>query len=797
MSFDDKVKLEESNRKTPPTIPPRSKSLESTIEEELVKPSQLKQMTKVDGGNKVQPPPIPARKKPVDPTSPPPPLPPRPNSNQSESPASKPPSSPGTIYVSPRSFSSTATSSSSLSPLAINLPIPKTVIDKAFTLSFIIDTNFAQRTPPFFFDEIESKFTFSVEKSTLVKDVFILKSDIVIVVEMMNLRAYSLLNSQPLWTLQPADYLKPNTACLMNNKSLLVMGTGDGHIFFINPSNGALLAEHLAAHGKNIVANILYDSFKENGNIYSIDESGKMLIWNQAGKKLSERVLPVCTKNIIIVEEDDSSSFVVVYGNGPSLFFVSIENQRVEEINDPSLALSSITSIHRYSQDLVLTGHDDGRMAMWDIKNKTIKSAFILSNYRIEVIISSVGQNCLWIGDSYGVMRVVDIDEKIELLEWKWHSSAISKITMGDELIITLDNEGNFGFWDRFLMNYKMSKEMLGSIESFSDKESLNLRICSWNIGSAKPPIDNDFFNEWADSEKSDILVIGLQEIISLDPRSGDSNAEVVDLWVDRLKSILVDYALIYFDGMVGLLMLVFLRDGKEKKNIKVLESNQIKTGLGGLYGNKGALAVRFILNDTSFCFINCHLPSGQEGVSARNTDLGTIIESIKFSTLSPLCSHSLIRDRSGTSPLDHQNLFIFGDLNYRIVTGEDNEQVLQSIHDGNFEKLVDQLFDQKIQNPFHPLSGFTEAKITFRPTYKYERFTSTYNLQRCPAWCDRVLYKSPVKGIECTEYQSVDSMMISDHKPISCAFTVNVYRVDRKKQKQVYLIKKLELEQN
>ena len=34
--------------------------------------------------------------------------------------------------------------------------------------------------------------------------------------------------------------------------------------------------------------------------------------------------------------------------------------------------------------------------------------------------------------------------------------------------------------------------------------------------------------------------------------------------------------------------------------------------------GNKGATLIRFLLEDTSFCFINCHLDSGATKVDAR-----------------------------------------------------------------------------------------------------------------------------------------------------------------------------------
>jgi len=41
--------------------------------------------------------------------------------------------------------------------------------------------------------------------------------------------------------------------------------------------------------------------------------------------------------------------------------------------------------------------------------------------------------------------------------------------------------------------------------------------------------------------------------------------------------------------------------------------------------------------------------------------------------------------------------------------------------------------------------SGFVEPAISFKPTYKYDRWTDDYDTsskKRIPAWTDRVLYR-------------------------------------------------------
>jgi hypothetical protein len=46
-----------------------------------------------------------------------------------------------------------------------------------------------------------------------------------------------------------------------------------------------------------------------------------------------------------------------------------------------------------------------------------------------------------------------------------------------------------------------------------------------------------------------------------------------------------------------------------------------------GMYGNKGAIIARFTVDDTSFCFLNCHLAAGQGQKVSRNMDLVSILE--------------------------------------------------------------------------------------------------------------------------------------------------------------------------
>lgn len=77
----------------------------------------------------------------------------------------------------------------------------------------------------------------------------------------------------------------------------------------------------------------------------------------------------------------------------------------------------------------------------------------------------------------------------------------------------------------------------------------------------------------------------------------------------------------------------------------------------------------------------------------------------------------------------------------------------------------------------------YSEARITFAPTYKYDLNSDQYDTSekaRIPAWCDRVLRKGD--NIRQIHYDSAP-LRFSDHRPVYATFQVLVQRVDEKKK--------------
>ena len=70
---------------------------------------------------------------------------------------------------------------------------------------------------------------------------------------------------------------------------------------------------------------------------------------------------------------------------------------------------------------------------------------------------------------------------------------------------------------------------------------------------------------------------------------------------------------------------------------------------------NQGGIVARFVVGDSSICFINCHLAAGQNAVRQRNADVAGMLE--EKAVFSPTIDHAMayIGGGDGTMVLDHE----------------------------------------------------------------------------------------------------------------------------------------------
>ncbi|XP_073527277.1 phosphatidylinositol 4,5-bisphosphate 5-phosphatase A isoform X2 [Phyllobates terribilis] len=324
----------------------------------------------------------------------------------------------------------------------------------------------------------------------------------------------------------------------------------------------------------------------------------------------------------------------------------------------------------------------------------------------------------------------------------------------------------------------EVDKSSFNGAELNKAGEDFRVYIITWNVGCSVPPSDlTGLLCLNAGDGKTDMFVIGLQEVNSMiNKRLKD--ALFSDQWSEVFMDVLspFSYVLVSSVRMQGCLLLVFAKYF-HLPYLRDVQTDCTRTGLGGYWGNKGGVSIRLSLFGHMVCFLNCHLPAHMENSDQRVDNFESILHLQQFQ--GPLAN----------GVLDHDLVFWFGDLNFRI--DDLDLYFVKSAVQGNKLSLLwekDQLNMAKRYEPV--LSGFMEGPLTFPPTYKYDVGTNIYDTsskKRKPAWTDRILWKmkntisqsdtssSMSAGLSATllSYGSHMQYTESDHKPVSAIFSV------------------------
>ncbi|KAF2272332.1 DNase I-like protein [Westerdykella ornata] len=363
----------------------------------------------------------------------------------------------------------------------------------------------------------------------------------------------------------------------------------------------------------------------------------------------------------------------------------------------------------------------------------------------------------------------------------------------------------------------------------YTRPRAIRIKVGTWNVGGLKDT-DKDLATWFVNSEvhqpstsatagdtddpeddsqalvrdgQVGIYALGLQEIVDVSSAAEAlrpyADPTVPNRWKNSMQSALPPgYQLIAEQQLVGLLLLIYAAPAAVP-HIKSVSTTSVGTGLMGYMGNKGAVAARIVLGETTrLVFINSHLAAGADkaALDRRNWDASQIVSRIRFSPIPDATGSS-----QGTSEGmgDEDVAFWFGDLNYRLegIPGEDVRRLL-SIHtrtlglDAEVETAShassdaslstasraasseefsendieippeldpaslqttlssllshDELHQsQKAGKAFH--DGWEEPPIRFLPSYKYDVgkvgvFDSS-DKRRGPSWCDRILYRT------------------------------------------------------
>lgn len=311
----------------------------------------------------------------------------------------------------------------------------------------------------------------------------------------------------------------------------------------------------------------------------------------------------------------------------------------------------------------------------------------------------------------------------------------------------------------------------------YSSSKVIRIWAGTFNLNGRTEGLGDDL-SEWLcpqldrSQQQPEIVAVGFQEIVELSPQQiMNSDPTRKQAWENAVRATLnrhahaagsEEYVLLRSGQLVGAALCIFVR-ASVLNSIKNVEGSVKKTGLSGMAGNKGAVAIRLDFAKTQICFVTAHLAAGFANYEERNRDYLTIQSGLKF--------------QKGKGIDNHDTVIWMGDFNYRI--GLPSEKVRALIKAGDLETLYenDQLNLQMVAGL--SFQYYSEARITFMPTYKFDLGTDVYDSSekaRIPAWTDRILRKG--SNLRQIVYDRAE-LRFSDHRPVYATFQCTVSIVD------------------
>mmetsp|Transcript_16228 Transcript_16228/g.29175 ORF Transcript_16228/g.29175 Transcript_16228/m.29175 type:complete len:612 (-) Transcript_16228:273-2108(-) len=293
-----------------------------------------------------------------------------------------------------------------------------------------------------------------------------------------------------------------------------------------------------------------------------------------------------------------------------------------------------------------------------------------------------------------------------------------------------------------------------------SDVLQLSVFVGTWNLNSKDPSASQ--LAQFLSAGQHDLYMISAQECGHM---YSSLLINYTAAWEEKLKQIFKEqYDMVGSEFLHAIHGIVFIKKSLAR-HVTQFEASYAATGVGNMIGNKGGVGISFNVGKTSFAFIASHFHAFVSGVELRNADYHAIEKRLTMRKT---------KDSAHYTSKRFDRVFWAGDLNYRCLLNRSITETL--LRDDKLAPLLlnEQLMQQmKLKNVFE---GYTEAKITFRPTYKFDNGTDVYDTsekKRVPSWTDRILWKQDDQNIQCLKYNSVPKIRVSDHKPVSAVFQV------------------------
>ncbi|KAI1293974.1 hypothetical protein EDD11_008293 [Mortierella claussenii] len=657
-----------------------------------------------------------------------------------------------------------------------------------------------------------------------------------------NIRIYSVFTGENVSSYGHEKDTKPTALMFTQSRrpdslgQYLWAGWSEGSLQVIDTKTREVVEKKRAAHKGGCIIQII----RCKSNVWTVDDTGSVFVWQEdtmLGRPTIQTPLQSLTippKQICAIAVQD----MLWSSDGVRIHVIRVGPDAGRPKMPPTTIdipygigpLTCMATIAGSGQ--VFSGHEDGKVIIWSIESREKVRVINVHAYRIMSLLG-VG-SYLWAGFATGKIYVLDLRPEVPVVmkDWQAHKdSGVAMLQLDEEGLIlgsrhqvgSCAENGEIKIWDGLMAKDRLTKGMVDRSKEYCQWRDLKILICSWNIDASKPAAqdvnggaDRRLFESWLTSMDQegppDIISVGFQEIVDLESKKmtaksllkGSKRAETETIskqykrWqiylTNKVRELYapmgINFKLLECSNLVGLFSCVFVRD-QEWENIRSewTHVDMVKTGLKGYHGNKGGIATRLIIDDTSISFVNCHLAAGQSHTRQRNTDAANVLK--KLCHPNPAISSKTVHPEvfwfgDGTLAMDHEICFFSGDLNYRIDVKFSDAVARVQVQDWSYLHQYDQLLLQKLKNPQFVLRAFNESELRFAPTYKYDPGTDTYDTSskhRTPAWCDRILWRG--RHVRQLFYKRCECR-VSDHKPISGGFVVGVKRIDEAQRRVV-----------
>lgn len=652
-------------------------------------------------------------------------------------------------------------------------------------------------------------------------------------------RAWDLASGHPIMNLSHGEQTKMTAIAFKPGASAdeegqrLWLGSNCGDLVEVNVSSQSVVASKASAHSRREIVRI----YRHQNTMWTMDDGGNLNVWLP-----DEDGLPNMQRDPLIRRVNKGHTFSIAVQH--RLWLATGKEIRIFQpasaadtdiqvtlhpLSQPNVGEITCGAIVSNQHDRVYFGHSDGKVTLYSTDDFSCLGVVNVSVYKINALAGA--GDFLWAGYNTGMIYVYDTKTQpwTTKKDWHAHTDPVSSILVdrssawrsGFLQVASIGADNAIRVWDGMLEDDWLAEDMQVHDTDYCTFQEMSALVVTWNAGAVTPgnlryeERDTNFFRDILQEGKPpDLLVFGFQELVDLedkkltakslfkghkkkDPSEQEHVGRQYRAWRDYLVRCIEDsmpsnepFHLLHTASLVGLFSCVFVRADLRNRIVNQ-SAAEVKRGMGGLHGNKGCLILRFLIDDSSICLVNCHLAAGQTSTVHRNTDASVILESsVLPSERNPftLCD-SYTCGGDGSMILDHEICILNGDLNYRIDTmGRDT--VVKAIQAGNLTKLLerDQLLVSRRRNPLLRLRAFTECPITFAPTYKYDVGTDRYDTSekhRAPAWCDRILYRGHGK-IKQLDYRRHE-LRVSDHRPVSGTFKMRIKSVVPERRAQAW----------